>query len=176
MSKARFLKSLLRLIAETVVMSVVGSIFLSAVSTGVVITFADGTYEPASRLDTFTHYAMNVCMLYLMYRLVYWLLSMVVSKTSRTVDSGLADVAVYSTIRDRVADVFQDGVPESADPSWSQTTGWSAGGVGGASSQASPPAPASTSGDALSSGDRCPHCNVRGDVHLSGCPRFGRYN
>lgn len=152
----------LKVAAETILFSTVGSIFLIALGQQVVETYASGAWKIASGTDTFVHFFIQTAMLYLLYRFVQWILGIIAKKTAQTVDSNLSDVKSYTNVRDRVANVFvQDktnAAPAGPQPAPSPTP------VPG-------PAPNPAPGQAPAENmERCPSCGIRaGRVHLSGC-------
>ena len=109
MTKARFVKSALRLAAETALMSTVGSLFWMLIGKDVVAVQAGGRgWEYADPTSTFTHFFMAIAPLYLLYRGVQFVLTKAGRKAGKAVDSGLSDVGAYTRLRSRVSDVLQD--------------------------------------------------------------------
>ena len=96
----------LKIVAETILFSIVGSLFLMVLGQQVVQTYASGTWEIASGSDTFVHFFMQTAMLYLLYRFVHWVLGLVVKTTGKAVDSRLRDVEPYTKVRARVENVY----------------------------------------------------------------------
>ena len=142
----RYVKAALKLAAETVLISTVGSIFWMALGQQVVETYASGDYAIAGGGVTFAHFFISIVQLYLLYRFVQWVIGFIAQKTAKTVDNTLQDVKAYSNVRDRVANVFiQDK-----------------------------PVPPTAETQTRSNGDpgRCHSCGVlHGRIHLSGCQR-----
>ena len=143
----RYVKTALKLAAETTLISTVGSIFWMVVLKQQVIeTYASGAYAIADSGVTFWHFFGSIVKLYLLYRFAQWVLGFIAQKTAKTVDKSLQDVKAYSNVRDRVANVFVQDKP--AQPT-------------------AEPQPRSSNDP-----ERCHSCGVlHGRIHLSGCQR-----
>ena len=143
----RYVKTALKLAAETTLISTVGSIFWMVVlRQQVVEIYASGEHAIAGSGVTFWHFFVSIVPLYLLYRLTQWVIGFIVQKTAKTVDKSLQDVKVYSNVRDRVANVFVQDKP----------------------------APQTAERQPRSNDDpgRCHSCGVlHGRIHLSGCQR-----
>ena len=143
----RYVKTALKLAAETTLISTVGSIFwMVGLRQKVIETYASGDYAIADSGVTFWYFFVSIVPLYLLYRLTQWVLGFIAQKTAKTVDKSLQDVRAYSNMRDRVANVFvQDkSAPPTAEPQ-----------------------PRSSNDP-----ERCHSCGVlHGRIHLSGCQR-----
>ena len=142
----RYVKTALKLAAETTLISTVGSFFWMALGQEVVETYASGDYAIAGSGVTFWHFFVSIVPLYLLYRLTQWVIGFIVQKTAKTVDKSLQDVKAYSNVRDRVANVFVQDKP-------------------------APPTAEPQPGSSNDPG-RCHSCGVlHGRIHLSGCQR-----
>ena len=154
----RHVKTALKLAVETFLISTVGSLFWMALGQEVVTTYGPGNWETASGSDTFIHFFISIVPLYLLYRLVQWILGLITKKTAQTVDHTLQDNKAYTDVRDRVRNVFEGRTvvpPERSKPDPGPTP-------------TPTPTPPSNPG-------RCPSCDVLdGRVHLSGCQRNTR--
>ena len=155
---AVILKNILKLIAETILFSTVGSLFWMAIGKEVVSTYSSGGWEIASGSATFWTFFVGIVQLYLLYRIVQWLLGLITKKTAQTVDHTLQDNKAYTDVRDRVRNAFEGRTvvpPERSQPDPGQTP-------------TPTPTPPSNQG-------RCSSCGVLdGRVHLSGCQRNTR--
>ena len=142
----RYVKTALKLAAETTLISTVGSIFWMALGKQVIETYESGESAIAGGGVTFVHFFIGIFQLYLLYRFAQWVLGFIAQKTAKTVDKSLQDVKAYSNVRDRVANVFVQDKP----------------------------APPTAEPQPRSSNDpgRCHSCGVlHGRIHLSGCQR-----
>ena len=118
----------------------------------VVNTYTSGSWEVAGSTQTFWHFFLSIVPLYLLYRLVQWLLGLVATKTAKTVDNSMQDNKTYTDVRDRVRNVFEGRTIVPPERAQSNPT----------------PTPPNNPG-------RCPSCNVLGGrIHLSGCQRNTR--
>ena len=150
----QYVKAALKLTVETFLISTVGSIFWMALGQKSVITYATGDFAIAGKTDTFVHFFISIVPLYLLYRLVQWILGLITKKTAQTVDHTLQDNKAYTDVRDRVRNALDGKTvipPERSQPQPRPT----------------PPTPTPTP---PSNPGRCTSCGVLdGRVHLSGC-------
>ena len=142
----RYVKTALKVAAETTLISTVGSFFWIAIGKQVISTYASGGWEVADGQATFWTFFVGIVQLYLLFRFAQWVLGFIAQKTAKTVDKSLQDVKAYSNMRDRVANVFVQDKP----------------------------VPPTAERQPRSSNDpeRCHSCGVlHGRIHLSGCQR-----
>ena len=142
----RYVKEALKLAAETVLISTVGSIFWMALGREVVEIYASGEHATADGGVKFAYFFIGIVQLYLLYRFIQLVLGFIAQKTAKTVDKSMQDVKAYSNVRDRVANVFVQDKP----------------------------VPPTTERQPTSNDDpgRCHSCGVlHGRIHLSGCQR-----
>ena len=141
----RYVKTALKVAAETVLVSTVGSLFWIALGQQYIST--QGTsWEFASNSETFWAGFLSIVQIYFLYRVVQWLIGLIAKKTAKTVDNSLQDVKAYSNMRDRVMNVFVQDKPV--------------------------PPPAERQPMSSNDPERCHSCGVlHGRIHLSGCQR-----
>ena len=145
----KYAKTALQLVAETVLIATVGSLFWMAIGQDVVTTHQSGSWELASDRQTFWLFFQKIVALYLLYRLVQQILKFIAKKTAKTVDNTMQDSQTYTGFRDRIQDVFQDKTVAQPERPQSNPTPI--------------PTPDNNPG-------RCSSCRVPdGRTHLSGC-------
>lgn len=104
----KYVRAALKLAAETALISTVGSFFWMALGRQVVTQTVGGGVEIAGGGLTFWHFFVGIVQLYLLYRLIQWVIGFIAKKTARKVDSGLRDVRGYGEVRDRMVNIFED--------------------------------------------------------------------
>ena len=104
----KVVKKLAQIGAETVLCSVIGSIFWMALGRQAVALQLGGGWEYASGTTTFFHFAVSIAQLYLLYRAAQWAITYIGKKAGKAVDVRMNDVPTYTRMRDRVADTLQD--------------------------------------------------------------------
>lgn len=105
----KYVRAALKLAAETALISTVGSFFWMALGRQVVTQSVGGSVEIAGGGLTFWHFFVGIVQLYLLYRLIQWLIGFIAKKTAKKVDTGLRDIRGYGEVRDRMVSIFEDG-------------------------------------------------------------------
>jgi hypothetical protein len=110
-----WVKTVGKLAGETILFGIVGALLWMAIGMGTVNTYSDGTWDEAGFASTFIQFVIMTGVLYLLFRLVQWVLGLIARKTAKTVDSALQDVEVYTAARDRVFSTLE------IDPQYQRT-------------------------------------------------------
>ena len=110
----KYIRAALKLAAETALISTVGSFFWMALGKQVVQTYASGAWEQAGGVATFWTFFVGIVQLYLLYRLIQWVIGFIARKTAKKVDGSLKDLRGYGEVRDRMVNIFDDRPRESS--------------------------------------------------------------
>ena len=109
--KMRNLRSVVKLAAETALISTVGSFFWIALGRQVVHTYGPSDWNYAGGGATFWHFFVGIVQLYLLYRVIRWLIELMLKQLAKRVGSRLSGVRTFGNVRNRVAQIFMNRWP-----------------------------------------------------------------